>query len=157
MANLILYATVSTLDNGMFMHTEIDEGAGFVTRKFLLSTLEAHLFAASGTSVKPLIKAAAMDSVSDTAACSVANYFTTLTTTGAAVPTLADGSENQMKKIQMIVGVGDAVLTPANLTGGTTITFADVGDTAELIFTGGSWQVVALYNIVDGATAPVLA
>ena len=58
----------------------------------------------------------------------------------------------------MIVdGPGDAVLTPANLTGGTTITYADVGDVAELKFTAGSWVVIALYNIVDGATAPVLA
>jgi len=107
--------------------------------------------------VAPVLLPAAMDSVTDTDACSVANYFSTLTTTGAAVPTLADGIEHQMKKIQMIVDAGDAVLTPATLTGGTTITFADVGDTAELVFYKGSWQVVALYNIVDGATAPVLA
>jgi hypothetical protein len=113
------------------------------------------LVPASG--VRPIMLAAAMDNVTDTAACSVANYFSTLTTTGAAVPTLADGVENQIKKVQMIVHVGDAVLTPANLTGGTTITFADVGDVAELIFISGSWQVVALYNLVDGATAPVLA
>ena len=110
---------------------------------------------AAGTS--PVILPAAMDAVTDTAACSVANYFSTLTTTGAAVPTLANGIEGQMKKIQMIVDVADAVLTPATLTGGTTITFADVGDTAEPMFTKGSWQVLALYNIVDGATAPVLA
>ncbi len=105
---------------------------------------------------RSVILAAAMDNVTDTAACSVANYFSTLTTTVAAVPTLADGIDDQLKKIQMIVDVDDAVLTPANLTGGTTITFADVGDVAELMFSGGSWQVIALYNIVDGATAPVL-
>jgi ABC-type amino acid transport system permease subunit len=104
-----------------------------------------------------IVLGVAQDSVTDTAACSVANYFSTLTTTGAAVPTLADGVEGQLKKIQMIVDAGDAVLTPANLTGGTTITFADVGDVAELKFTAGSWVVLALYNIVDGATAPVLA
>ena len=107
--------------------------------------------------VIPVMLAAAMDSVTDTAACSVANYFSTLTTTTSSIPTLANGVEGQIKKIQMIVDAGNAVLTPATLTGGTTITFADVGDVAELMYTGGSWQVVALYNTVDGATAPVLA
>jgi len=107
----------------------------------------------------PFIVSAAPDAVTDTAAVSVANYYSTLTTTGAAVPTLADGTIiGQLKKIQMIVdGPGDAVLTPANLNGGTTVTFADVGDTAELLWDGTGWQVLALYNIVDGATAPVLA
>jgi len=109
--------------------------------------------------IVPMIITGAADAVTDTAACSVANYYTTLTTTQAAVPTLADGSIlGQMKKIQMIVyAVGDAVLTPANLNGGTTITFADVGDTAELVWDGTGWDVIALYNVVDGATAPVLA
>ena len=105
----------------------------------------------------PGVLAVAQDSVTDTPACSVANYFSTLTTTTASVPTLADGVEGQLKRIQMIVDVGDAVLTPANLTGGTTITFADVGDVAELKFSAGSWVVIALYNIADGVTAPVLA
>lgn len=101
---------------------------------------------------------AAQDAVTDSGACSVANYYTTLTTTGAAIPTLADGTiVGQKKKIQMIVDAGDAVLTPANLSGGTTITYADVGDTAELVWDGTNWVAVALYNIVDGATAPVLA
>ena len=113
--------------------------------------------ASHGTANHRLILSAAMSATTDTAAVSVANYYTTLTTTGAAVPTLADGYEGQLKKIQMIVDVGDAVLTPANLAGGTTITFADVGDTAELVFTAGEWYVIALYNIADGVTAPVLA
>ena len=105
-----------------------------------------------------LIACAAQDAVSDTAAVSVATYYSTLTTTGAAVPTLADGAyTGQLKKIQMIVDAGDAVLTPSNLNGGTTITYADVGDTAELMWDGSGWQVLALYNIVDGATAPALA
>ncbi len=101
---------------------------------------------------------AAQDAVTDTAAVSIANYYSTLTTTTASVPTLADSTATgQLKKIQMIVDAGDAVLTPTSLNGGTTITFADVGDTAELQWDGSAWQVLALYNIVDGATAPVLA
>ncbi len=108
---------------------------------------------------KATIFPVAQDAVTDTAAVSVATYYTTLTTTAAAVPTLADGTEvGQLKKIQMIVqAVGSAVLTPANLSGGTTITFADEGDTAELIWDNTNWVAVALYNVVDGATAPALA
>lgn len=110
------------------------------------------------TALVPFVLAAAMSNTTDTAAVSVANYYTTLTTTGAAVPTLADGSVvGQMKKIEFLVDAGDAVLTPANLAGGTTITFADIGDVAELIWNGNDWVAIALYNTVDGATAPVLA
>lgn len=108
--------------------------------------------------VVPVVLSAAQDAVTDTAAISVANYYSTLTTTTASVPTLSDATtKGQVKKIQMIVDAGDSVVTPANLNGGATITFADVGDTAELIWDGAGWQVTALYNVVDGATAPVLA
>jgi hypothetical protein len=108
---------------------------------------------------KATIFPVAQDAVTDTAAASVATYYTTLTTTAAAVPTLADGTEvGQLKKVQLIVrAVGDATFTPANLSGGTTITFATVGDVAELVWDNTNWVAVALYNIVDGATAPVLA
>jgi hypothetical protein len=57
----------------------------------------------------------------------------------------------------MITDSGDGTLTPTTLNGGTTITFADVGDTAELIWDGSGWQVLALYNCADGTSAPVLA
>ena len=106
----------------------------------------------------PFIVSAALDTTTDTAAVPVTNYFTRLVTTGAAVPTLADGAiVGQLKKIQMTTDAGDAVLTPTNLNGGTTITFADIGDTAELLFDGAGWQVLSLYNNADGTTAPVLA
>ena len=106
----------------------------------------------------PFILSAALSTTTDTAAVSVANYFTRLVTTTASIPTLANGSPTgQLKKIQFITDVGDAVLTPANLNDGTTITFADIGDTAELIWDGSGWQVLALYNTADGTTAPVLA
>jgi hypothetical protein len=108
---------------------------------------------------KATIFPVAQEAVTDAGAVSVATYYTTLTTTAAAATTLADGTEvGQMKKIQMIVfAVGASTLTPANLSGGTTITFADVGDTAELVWDNTNWVAVALYNVVDGATAPVLA
>ncbi len=108
------------------------------------------------------IVSGAQNAISTTAACGVTNYNTTLTTTGAGiVPTLADGALiGQLRRFQMIADGGfDAVLTPATAFAGgaTTITFADVGDVAELMWNGSAWQILALYNVADGATAPVAA
>jgi len=106
----------------------------------------------------PVIGVAAQQALTDAGAVSLNTYNTTLTTTGVAAVTLANSTfKGQLKRIQMISDLGDATLTPTTLTGGTTITFADVGDTAELVWDGSSWVPVALYNVADGATAPVLA
>jgi len=65
------------------------------------------------------------------------------TTAGAATATLADGDPGQRKFLKMKVdGAADMVVTPANLFDGTTITFDDVKDSAELIFEDGAWQVI---------------
>lgn len=57
---------------------------------------------------------------------------------------LGDGGESQRKFIYMLArtGSGNAVLTPDNLTGGTTITFDAVGEYVDMRFIGGSWVVV---------------
>jgi len=63
--------------------------------------------------------------------------------------TLPDGDETQRKLIYMTARTSnDAIVTPDNLTGGTTITFNSVGDWAELRFIGGSWVVVANGGVV---------
>jgi predicted RecA/RadA family phage recombinase len=101
---------------------------------------------------------AAKQSLSGAGAVTVVEYKTDVTTTGADALTLADGlSFGQLKLIQMIVDGGDGTLTPTNLNGGTTITFADVGDYALLMWDGAGWTVLDLGNYADGATAPVLA
>lgn len=106
------------------------------------------------------IPVAAQNAMTAAGAVSVATYYTTVnTTTGSGhASTLADGVRvNQLKKIQLIVDAGDLVLTPANLAGGTTVTFADAGDYAVLIWNGADWVVIELGNGADGATAPVIA
>lgn len=110
--------------------------------------------------IVPVICSGAANAVSTTAACGITNYNTTLATVGAQiVPTLADSTvTGQLRRFQMITDGGfDAVLTPATAFqgGATIITFADVGDTAELMWNGAAWQILALYNCADGATAPV--
>lgn len=89
------------------------------------------------------------DTVSE--AIDVATSVTHINTTaGAHAGAMADGVNGQIKVITMIVkgGSNNSVVTPTNLTGGTTITFDAVGDTATCIFTNSSWVVIALNGAV---------
>lgn len=93
-------------------------------------------------------------------AISVARYYTTINTdAGGDAFTLADGVVlGQLKKIQLIVdGGGNAVITPATLFGGTTLTMADAGDFAILKWGANGWVAIELGNAIDGVTAPVIA
>lgn len=78
-----------------------------------------------------------------------------LTSTGAGdAMTLADGSAGGQRFTILYVAEGaggdTAVITPANLVGGTTITLNALGDSAELVFGTNGWYVVGL-----GGTAAV--
>lgn len=78
-------------------------------------------------------------------AISVTNYLTTINTdAGGDTFTLANGTQaGQMKKIQLVVdGGGDAVITVANLTGGTAITMNDASDYVLMVWTGTAWSVI---------------
>ena len=117
-----------------------------------------HFIAEVSNSYTPGIVAASPQALSDAGAVTITEYKTDWTTTGAAAGTLADGAfVGQLKLIQLIVDGGDATLTPSNLSGGTTITFADAGDSALLLWNGSDWVAIDLFNRADGATAPVLA
>ena len=104
---------------------------------------------------------AAQQALSGAGAVDLASYYTAWTTVGsdgADAGTLADGLfYGQRKRVQLIVDADDGVLTPVNLSGGTTITFADAGDFAELVWNGTEWVAIQLGNDADGATGPVLA
>lgn len=111
-----------------------------------------------GTTVATFIPLAAQQALSGAGAINITTFYTAWTTTAANAGTLADGAAiGQLKKIKLIVDGGDGTLTPNNLSGGTTITFADVGDYALLAWNGVDWVAVELGNDVDGSTAPVLA
>ena len=108
--------------------------------------------------IVPFFISAAQQALSGAGAIDITSTHTNWTTTAADAGTLVDSTlVGQFKRIQLIVDGGDGTLTPTTLNGGTTITFADAGDTAELLWDGSGWQVIALYNMADGATAPVLA
>lgn len=76
-------------------------------------------------------------------AVDVGTLTTKWTTTAADAGTLADGTEGQIKIVVMVADGGDGTLTPANFANGTTITFADVGDSVMLQFLDGSWWVIS--------------
>lgn len=78
--------------------------------------------------------------LSGAGAVDVLSRTTHVITTGTNALTLADGAEGQQKTLVMITDAGDGTLTPSNLANGTTITFDDVGDSAELFFTNSAWH-----------------
>lgn len=82
-------------------------------------------------------------SLSGAGAVDVTHQITTVTTTGSDALTLADGVVGQTKFITMIAKVGNAVLTPTNLYGYTTITFTAIGQGVTLVFVGTKWAVVS--------------
>jgi hypothetical protein len=124
----------------------------------VLTLASGSSIAGSGSTFTPLIPIAAQQALSGAGAINITTYYTAWTSTSTDAGTLIDGVvKGQLKKIQLIVDGGDATLTPSNLTGGTTVTFADAGDFVVLGWSGTSWVPLELGNAADGATAPVLA
>jgi hypothetical protein len=133
----------------------VTSGSSFKWARLSLLDIAQALVGSNYATYMPL---AAQQALSGAGAINVTSYYTAWTTTAANAGTLANGVQvGQRKRIQQIVDGGDGTLTPTSLLGGTTITFADAGDFAELIWNGTAWVPVQLGNDADGATAPVLA
>lgn len=56
--------------------------------------------------------------------------------------TLANGTVGQIMTIAMLSSTGTATITPANLAGGTSVTFNAAGDSVVLQFIGTKWYVI---------------
>ena len=67
-------------------------------------------------------------------------------TSGGCTLALPDGEHEGQKTIFKMEtdGTTNLVITPASFMDGTTITFADANDAAELMWDGGEWVVVSL-------------
>ena len=91
---------------------------------------------------QPLVQGQAPQVLTGAGAVDITSQITHIVTTAADALTLADGAEGQLKFIVMKTDGGDGTLTPANLGNGTTITFDDAGDCAELLFTNGAWYMI---------------
>ncbi len=71
----------------------------------------------------------------------MSSYITN--STGAIAATLADGGNGQMKIIKLKTkATSNMVVTPANFTDGSTITFDATAEVAVLVFVDDGWQVV---------------
>lgn len=127
------------------------------------STLDGDVLLGSGSGITssvtngivPVVIASTAQSLSGAGAVTLTQYLTKVTNTGSDALTLASGTvKGMLKRIIMIVDPGtDSTLT---FNGTSTIVFADVGDTADLLWTGSAWVPIALFNMADGgATAPV--
>ena len=93
---------------------------------------------------------AGVQSLSGAGAVDVINGVTSLTTTGSAQAlTLANGTVGQMKTIIHAVDGGSAVLTPTTKIGFSTITFTNVGESANLIYTSAGWAIASLFGAVS--------
>jgi hypothetical protein len=100
-----------------------------------------------------LVMSQAVQSISGTGAlvANVSSAQTNITTTGAATISLADGIQGQIKQFVMITDGGDAVLTPSNRGGFSSITFNDVGDTVKLQFSNSKWYIIGYYGVAISA------
>lgn len=130
----------------------------FTMTSNLFSLLGGSAVGGPSSTFMPLMPIVVQQDLSGAGAINVTSYFTAWTTTAADAGTMIDGViKGQLKKVQLIVDGGDGILTPSNLNGGSTVTFADAGDYAIFIWAGSAWTVVELGNGADGVTAPVLA
>ena len=94
----------------------------------------------------------AAETLTATTALSVTKYMTFIALNNVA-RTLAVGTVvGQLKKIFANVDTAgaDTVLTAG--TTAVTITFTNTGDVADLMWTGTTWRVLALYNVAVGGT-----
>ena len=90
-------------------------------------------------------------------AVNITTAVTTVASSGAIALTLADGAVGQIKIIVMITDGGTATLTPATFKQGTTLAFADVGDTAMLMWIATGWVVIGAYGTGATGRGPVIA
>lgn len=148
---------------GQTLHINMLDGnltltAGTLTLTAGGAVINGGITTATANTIYPFMPAVAAQALSGPGAINITTYLTKWTTTGADAGTLANGARiGQLKKVQMIVDGGDGTLTPDNLANGTTITFADAGDFALMIWNGTDWVAIELGNDADGVTAPVLA
>jgi hypothetical protein len=90
-------------------------------------------------------------------AVNITTPVTTVASSGAIALTLADGSVGQIKIIVFITDGGDATLTPSTMANGTTLTFADAGDCAILMWIATGWAVIGAWGPGTPGAGPTIA
>lgn len=119
-----------------------------------LKTLKVGAVDDSDGNLSPIVVVATQQAINANGAITLTEYFTALTsvTTTGQTFTLANATNpGHAKKITLVADGADATLT---FNGTATLVFADVGDTAELIWSGTAWVPIALYNVASGDVGP---
>ena len=128
----------------------IDDPAGTpVNKKISVASLMNNLPTWLAFDVAPQAMTAA-------GAVNITTPVTTVASSGAIALTLADGAQGQIKIIVFITDGGDATLTPATMNDGTTLTFADAGDAAILMWLATGWQVIGAWGPGTPGAGPTI-
>lgn len=118
--------------------------------------LDATVGLSNGGFFAGFIPNAVSETKTSAGAVSVACYQSFVgTTAGALAMSLANGTAaGQLKKIMMHADAGtDVTLTLTTAAGNNTITFSNVGDTVDLLWTGTNWRILGAYNVAAGNIA----
>ena len=100
---------------------------------------------ANFTHLKSDIKS--VQNITGAGAINLTTGVTLITTTGSNQAfTLADGTEGQVKIISMKVDGGDAIVTPDNFVGYTSVRLNNVHDNFTLLYQSNGWVITALQN-----------
>lgn len=101
----------------------------------------------------PIFMASSED-VADAAAMDLTKAVSYFTTGSAETATLAAGADGQIKNLVMVDDGGDMVVTVTNAgwkaSGTGTITFDDIGDSCQLIYTNSKWYAVGQNGVTFG-------
>jgi hypothetical protein len=138
LAEIISDLAATTSGNGASL-VGVEDSAGNLTATDVEAAL-AEIFTSLADPTKVLIHGGTPQTLTGAGAVNLTTATTWIVTTGADALTLADGTEGQRKFIVMKTDGGAGTLTPSNLGNGTTITFDDVGDSADLLFTNSAWH-----------------
>ena len=87
-----------------------------------------------------------VENITGGGAISITTGVTFITTTGTDSYSLANGIEGQVKVIIMKARVGNALITPDNLVGYTSVRFTGVNNNVHLLYGSTGWNIIALQN-----------
>ena len=162
---LILDADGDTTIDGATANTitfKIGGADDFTMTTNALNVLAASSIIGASSNVYPCEPTATQQALSGAGAINVTTSYTAFTSTGTGdVLTMADGNAiGQIKEVMYVAegaGADTGVITPANLSGGTTVTLATVGEIVTFKWDGTNWVVQKLWNPGTPGTPPVLA
>ena len=94
------------------------------------------------------LNTATVNTSTGSGALNIAGSICFLNTTGGGAMTIPDGIQGQRLTLIFLTDAGNATVTPDSVFGYSTITFANIGEAAELVFSSGVWLVTAVQGAI---------